>query len=354
MKIFFWFLVVCLVIFRYFSVRPNYKEGQKLKITGTLHEEPVRYSNYQKFNFANLEISLPLYPEINYGDKIVVSGVVNKDKLDNATLVESELSRGLIPTLRKNLISFYQKKLPEPHSSLVAGITLGSKSSLPEDFWSALKKSGTAHVVVASGMNVTMVSGFLISFLASILSRKKAIPLALLGIGTYTAISGFDAPIIRAAIMGTVAFTAQELGRVAYGFRTLVITGIGMLLFRPAWIGDTGFILSFVATASLMLFGKRIGKWIKTKLKFLPGFFKADLGTTLAAQIGVAPILFVTFGQFNPLSPLINAAVLWTVPPIMIIGVVGGGVGLILPEAGRLILYLTYPLTWWFVSVVSL
>jgi hypothetical protein len=84
----------------------------------------------------------------------------------------------------------------------------------------------------------------------------------------------------------------------------------------------------------------------------VPRFLRQDLSTTIAAQIGVAPIIWATFGQFNLLSPLINAAVLWTIPLITIIGMVAGIISLIVPQIASLILYLTYPLTSWFNYVV--
>jgi len=99
-----------------------------------------------------------------------------------------------------------------------------------------------------------------------------------------------------------------------------------------------------------MVFEKRIAKL----LKFMPGVLKEGFSTSFAAQIGVSPILFVTFGQFNILSPLINALVLWTVPYIMILASLGGVVGLMLPILGKLILYVCYPLTWWFAKIVEI
>ena len=123
-----------------------------------------------------------------------------------------------------------------------------------------------------------------------------------------------------------------------------------MLLINPFWIKDLGFILSFVATASLILFEFRIRKMIN----FLPNIVKESLSTTLAAQIGVGPILFVTFGQFNLLSPFINALILWTIPYLMIFGAVGGIVGLFIPFIGRLILYLNYPLSWFFIKIIEM
>jgi len=123
-----------------------------------------------------------------------------------------------------------------------------------------------------------------------------------------------------------------------------------MLLYNPDWALDIGFVLSFVSTGSLMLFEKRIRVWLTR----VPVILKEGLSTSLAAQIGVAPILFVTFGQFNIWSPIINALVLWTIPYIMILGSVGGVTGLIWPFLGKMILWLSYPLLWWFSTVVSI
>ena len=123
-----------------------------------------------------------------------------------------------------------------------------------------------------------------------------------------------------------------------------------MLIYNSDWALDIGFILSFVSTGSLMLFEKRIRGWLSR----VPEILKEGLSTSLAAQIGVAPILFVTFGQFNILSPLINALVLWTVPYIMILGSIGGVVGLAIPLLGKFIIFLSYPLLWWFVKIVEI
>jgi len=278
-----------------------------------------------------------------------VEGTVENNKIINAKLVDLEKDENILLGFRKKIISFYQRSFPEPHSSLVAGIILGYKSEQTGIFWDSLKKTGTMHVVVASGMNVTFVAGFLMSILLIFLSRKKAILFTLLGIWIYAFISGFEAPIVRSTIMFSIALIAQLFGRLSFSTNALFLSAILMLIIKPIWIYDLGFILSFTATGSLMLFTKKVEKL----LVFVPKYIKTDLNTTLAAQIGVVPILFVTFGQFNLLSPLVNVLILWTVPLIMIIGSIGGVIGLIIPELGKLILYLAYPLTWYFISIVG-
>jgi competence protein ComEC len=205
-------------------------------------------------------------------------------------------------------------------------------------------------VVVASGMNVTLVAGFLLNLLILVLPRRQAVPVTLIGIWCYSLIAGFDAPIIRAAIMGSIGFTAQVLGKLYYAWRALAFSALAMLIIQPKWVGDIGFILSFVATASLMIFEAKIRKYLMK----IPVILREGLSTSLAAQIGVAPILLVTFGQFNLLSPLINALVLWTIAPITIIGAIGGLIGVFVPGLGRMILYLTFPLSAWFVYIVNI
>lgn len=350
------FVVLALRIYSHFITNTSYSDGTKLRITQVVGSEPVRYERSQYLKLKGYKIYLPLYPEIYYGDEVVVEGVVEGDKLTQAILIDAKEGNNLLYGFRKKLITFYQEALPPKHAALVSGVTIGSKSDIPNDFWEALKTSGTAHVVVASGMNVTLVAGFVMTLLVTLIPRRKAIPLALVLIWLYALMSGFDAPIVRAAVMGSIAFSAQELGKLYYAWRSLFLSGTAMLLAKPEWITDLGFILSFIATLSLMLFNNKIYAWIRriSFTKYVPDFFRRDLATTLAAQIGVAPILYVTFGQFNPLSPLINAAVLWTIPLITVFGMISGFFGLLFEPLGRFTLLTIYPLTSWFVGVIEL
>ena len=229
-------------------------------------------------------------------------------------------------------------------------MVLGSKKNLPNDFYQTLKSTGTIHVVVASGMNATLVGGFVLAALLNFVNRRKAVLFSVFVVWMYAVISGFDAPIVRASIMATMISIAQLSGRSNFTWWSLVITIFMMLFVKPEWLTDLGFILSFVSTTSLMLFEKRIATYFEK----VPQILREGLTTSLAAQIGVAPILFLTFGQFNVFSPIINALILWTVPLITVIGFLGGIIGLIWYDLGKLILYFAYPFTSWFIWIVRL
>ena len=220
-------------IFFYFSCLPNYPTGTKLRISARVSSEPVIYSDSQYLKLSGYKIYLPLYPRVYYGDRLVVEGVVEEGKLKKPKLIQINDKRGILFTFRQKLISFYERSLPADHSAIVAGVVIGSKSGIGEALWEKLKNSGTAHIVVASGMNVSMVSQFLIVSLIVFMPRRKAIVFALIGIWLYALISGFDAPIVRATVMGSMAFLAVETGRIYQSLRILLVTAMMLLFFKP-------------------------------------------------------------------------------------------------------------------------
>jgi competence protein ComEC len=350
MRYLIWFFLFLLIVFRYFTSRPVYQNGDTVRITATVFSDPVSYPGSQGLKIAGLRTYLPAFPEVSYGDRVVVEGIVDKGKLISPKLISVSHSQSFGSVFRNKIIAFYQQVLPQPASGLIAGITLGSKGALTTDFYNRTKLAGVTHVIVASGTNVTFVVSFLMGVLTLFLSRQKAILFVILGIILYLFLSGFEAPLIRAAVMSSLLFLGQERGRLVSTWRIFFLTAALMLIYSPDWVSDIGFILSFVSTGSLMLFEKRI----RLKLAKVPEVLKEGLSTSLAAQIGVAPILFVTFGQLSIWSPFVNALVLWTIPYIMILGSIGGVMGLIIPFLGKVTLWLSYPLLWWFTEIVKL
>ena len=348
-EILLWVFIAILILLRLFDARRSFENGQVVVLKGIIHSEPIQYEYSRRVVLHGFKIYLDPVPKVEYGDYIEVSGVVEDDKLENAVLIDLEETKNPIYQLRAKLFRFYKSALPEPDSSLVAGMVLGAKAGMSQDFWEALKLSGTVHVVVASGMNVTLVAGFLMAVLILVIPRRKAVLFAIIGVWIYAMLSGFDAPIVRAAVMGTIGFSAIFLGRINYAYRALFLSAGIMLIFYPLWIYDLGFILSFSATLSLMLFERRINKWSRV----IPGIFREGFSTSVAAQILVAPILVFAFGSVNVLSPVINALILWTVPIVTVVGMISGIASLLAYEPARLILLLDYPLTRWFIFVVE-
>ena len=327
--------IIIVYLLRLDTVKLRFDVDDRVKITGTLKDQPRIFEGKQQLVLSDVRIYVDRFPEYAYGDKVEVVGTVAKGEF-GYYLKEPEVKgireiggirelRGL-EKFRKRLLEIFGFSLPAPFSGLAEGIVLGTKNSLDSRFYEALKTTGTLHVVVASGTNISLLGGLILYLLSPIAGRRIALLSSLLLIWVYVAVIGFDAPIVRAGIMGSLVYSAGILGREQNALRMLGIVGVIMLLINPLWLFDLGFQLSFAATAGILLFSSklgRIGGLGKVRgINILPKVFKESLITTLAAQVFITPILFFSFGTISWISPLVNMLVLWTVVDLSVFVVV--------------------------------
>lgn len=260
---------------------------------------------------------------------------------------------GFDPDYRENAVSLLKpsrtyleqttnKILPYPQSGLLSGILLGSNKKLPFALNQQLKTTSTIHIVVASGQNLALLAGFLVSPMI-FLGRKKTLVLIYLCLLIYGLITGLGIPIIRATIMLMMAYLGQLLGRPAYSWWIIGLTAGAMVIYQPNWLMSVSFQLSFLATCAVVL----VSPVVQQNISFLPGILKEDLSSTLSAQALTMPIIALNFNQLSLIGILANLAVLWTVPVIMVTGFLALLGGLLSQDLGMLLaivpdLFLTY------------
>lgn len=206
--------------------------------------------------------------------------------------------------------------LPSPQAEILSGILLGQNKNLPAEIKLALRDTSTLHIVVASGQNLSILGGFFLA-LSGLLKRRIAIFLSLVVVSTYVLLTGVQVPIIRAAIMFTLASLAQLFGRQRDGIWVLLITAGLMLLINPYWIWDLSFKLSFMATVGVVV----VAPILLNRFKKIP-IISQDLAVSLGAQLMVTPLIAHVFHQFSVVGLITNLLILWTVPFIMILGTI--------------------------------
>jgi competence protein ComEC len=308
-------IFVSFLVWRFQSVSQP-QEGT-VKFKSTLLDEPKVYERWQYFYIDRYSVKTTSAQVYNYGDVLELEGEISGGRIDKpkiAKVGESIFQKRLF-WLRSNLKEKIFSAIPQPQASFLAGILLGIREDLPEDFKDNLIKTGTIHVVVVSGYNISVVGGFLAG-LARFFPRRIAIITALFGIAFYTLLVGADPPALRAAIMGSLAFFAIFFGRQRFSLYSLILSAVIMFLFKPSIVSNISFQLSFLATTGIILFHERIFSLFKR----LPNPLNGDLATTLSAQILVIPVIFYHFGSVSVISPLVNSLVLWVIPLSTILG----------------------------------
>lgn len=356
-------LLFLLGLWRYQSVLPSQEsawiqslnDGPEMKITGRIVNDPEITGTHQKLTVGHLRledgqsfsgqvlVKSRRYPAYHYGDTITFRGGPTAPPEFNDFSYRDYLAAKGIYSLMEypeiNLVStnggsrFYaallafrqlleakiSRLLPEPESSLLAGILLGVKRSLPPDFYNALQKSGTLHVVVVSGQNITFVMASLIALSGIFFTRRSPkVLIAAAGILTYALMIGGDAAVWRATLMGLAVLLAVVLGRRRLAQQALFLSAAMLLLFNPLSLWQISFQLSFAATSGIIFLQDILG----SRLQVLGKFMRDGLVTTLAAQLAVLPVLVHNFQSLSLVSPLANLLIFWLVPLITTIGVI--------------------------------
>lgn len=253
------------------------------------------------------------------------------------------------PEIFTSVINSY---LPEPHSSLLNGLIFGSKLNSHTLFYSQVKRVGLLHLVVLSGINITLLATIITSATFR-LGRKISLMIALMAICGFILFVGAEPPIIRAGFMGVLAFSGVLLGRKSFSLYALFLSFIFILIFWPKWIGTISLQLSYAATLGITLFAKTtIGK----SEKFLENFKEeilAELRTSICAQIFTMPIIFLYFREVSVIAPLSNLLVSWIIAPAMVFGFLTAILGKMNFFLGLAPSYVSYVLVGYIIFVIK-
>jgi competence protein ComEC len=363
------FLISALLFIRFYTFYgslPELIDGQAVIVRTKIINEPEIEGKFQRFSITvkshRIFITTVKYPIYRYGEFLVIRGKVKVSEKEGRvfySLVFPEIhtlknNANVIMRMslfiRERAINVFESVLSPIHSALLLGIVFGIKQNMPDEFLDILRDGGVIHVIAASGMNVSMVAGSLFFIFQRFLRRRIALLVSMVGLLIYVCIAGFEASIIRAALMSSIAFAAGITGRKRLPIYTLFITGIVMLFINPSYITDVGFQLSFLATLGILTLKPMLDRLLKQADRL--GSIRDDLNTTLAATLATVPILLTNFGAVNLLSIFINILVLWTIPFLMIIGGISILLGLFFTQLGQIVTYLTLPLLMYFELVV--
>lgn len=367
------FIVVCLLILlgwrliSFYDERPDYHDGQTIVLEAVLQQEPDLSNKGQKFSVTDaynrsVYVTAEAFPRVHFGQVLRMSGTLKVKEYEDGFILYAlyqpqveilENHGGLIPAIadeiRGTSKTLFESVLPPISAGLLMGMVFGSKEHFPDAFFDALQRTGVLHVIAASGMNITFVSAALLYSLGMVMQRQYALIVGCFGIVFYVFLVGFEPSIIRAAIMGVLAFVASLFGRQHIAAFAVLLAAYSMLLVQPGFLFDLGFQLSFFATLGIIF----VKPLISMQKAGVTGFFLETVTTTLAAQIGTLPLLLGVFGQVGLLSIVVNALVLWVVPIVMLLGSAAVLVSVMFAPLAHAFLMMCIPLLAFFEAIVS-
>lgn len=231
---------------------------------------------------------------------------------------------------REFLFALIDKYLSAPEAGLLKGLLFGERAYLSQEIEESFRDAGVMHVLAVSGMNLGMI---LVIFWWALrlfkFSHTKIYLIALPVVLFYLLVVGFEVSLWRATLIFlfvALGLVLSELGLIlkswADPFQALSAAALVILVVQPQALFDVSFQLSFAATASILFFlppvQNLLGRWEVKKdketmldrvIRRSRGWLMISLAVSIAAQLGVMPILAYSFNRVYVLVVFANLIV---------------------------------------------
>ncbi|MBD2108545.1 ComEC/Rec2 family competence protein [Nodosilinea sp. FACHB-13] len=288
--------------------------GQRVQIQGNLYE-PALPKNPNAFNFRRYLASQRCFAGFA-GDRVL------PDQGQSPP-------RWALWRLRQRIARAQAERLGSPVGPLVSAMALGRQAvNVPYDIQDMFMQAGMAHVLAASGFQVSLILGVVLAIVGhrAIASRLPyPVTTKVIAGGTalvvFVLLTGVQPSVMRAAVMGAGVLAGIALERSIKPLGCLLLAVTLLLLFNPTWIDDIGFQLSVMATLGLMVAVTPITE----KLEWLPTTLASVAAVPLAAYLWTIPLSLFYFNTLTTYSILLNIV---TTPLVMVISLGGMASGL--------------------------
>lgn len=242
--------------------------------------------------------------------------------------------------VRQRLVRTQVQALGSPLGQLVSAMALGRKAvDLPFDIQDLFSQVGLAHTIAASGFHVSLLLGTVLAGLRS-RSGKLQLTIGLIVLGGYITLTGLQASVVRAGLMGVAALIGLATDRKVKPVGALLLAVTLMLLVNPLWIWDIGFQLSAAATFGLIVMVPVLTR----ALDWLPVTLTGLVVVPTAATLWTVPLMLYHFNTISGLSIALNTIATPLVTLVSLGGISSSALALVSPPLARLIAgLLQYP-----------
>ena len=215
--------------------------------------------------------------------------------------------------MRSFVLTSLRSNISDPDALGIAeALLIGYRTDLDQDLVQAYSNTGVVHIIAISGLHIAMIYGLILFFLQPFRNRewiKWLKPLlVLLIIWGFTFIAGAAPSIMRSAVMFSFIIVGESFRKRINIYNNLSASAFVILLFNPFSLWDVGFLLSYAAVLSIVIFSKHINNWLIFSNKILKYSWQM-CAVTISAQVLTLPLILFYFHQFPVLFLFSNLMV---------------------------------------------
>jgi competence protein ComEC len=238
---------------------------------------------------------------------------------------------------------------PEP-AGLLPALVVGDTDALARNVVGDFRTAGMAHLLAVSGANLAIVCVAMLLLLRALrVGPRGCAAGAMLTLIGFVILAGPEPSVLRAGVMGAVGLLAMVTGRERSALPALATTVLLLVLYDPELAINTGFALSVLATAGLVLLAPRWAE--RLAARGIPRGVAEALAVPAAAHLVTAPVVAGMTGQVSLVAILANVLAAPVVAPATVLGVLVAVFAHVLPWVARMLARLAGPELDWLIIV---
>jgi len=296
------------------SLNRPYEVGSHLLLNGRLFQNSTA-KNPNQFDYGQYLERNQIYAQMYASASDIKTGsIITKDMW----YYTSKLRTKIIRNLEKN--DFNKTEL-----GVAIALLLGQKQELSPEIIRDYQFAGAVHILAVSGLHIGIILLFLNFLLKPFPNTRRGsfikLIIILSSLSSFAIIAGLSPSVMRSVTMFSFVAIGMHLRRSTYIYHTLLVSAMLILLFKPSFLFEVGFQLSYLALFFILWLQPLLAQLWSPRNKII-NYFWQILSVSFAAQIGVLPLSIYYFHQFPGLFFVTNLVVIPFLSILMPLGVI--------------------------------
>lgn len=235
---------------------------------------------------------------------------------------------GAVKNYFVNVVNSY---IPGENGAVANAMAIGDKSGIESFTFKCFNYAGTVHLLVISGLHLTVWSFGVIRALSKFSRLRKHTPF----IGTfcvliYSAITGFSVSVLRAGAMVGAVLMGKVLKRDADSINSIGLAVTFILIFNPFSAYSASLWLTVLSTSGIivgggylknLIYNTRIGRRMSENALFI--FFTESAAVSISAAVFTLPVMIVKFNLIPVMFIISNLLMVQPAMVLMFLAVLG-------------------------------
>lgn len=268
--------------------------------------------------------------EYGLSQKLYFTVFESTDNAVNAT-GETDKFHAFIGSIKNLFVNTTMKYLPNENGAVANAMTVGDRSGISRYTLDCFNYAGTSHLLVISGLHLTIWSMGLIGFMAkSRRTRKFTVPAGAVCILFYAAVTGFSISVLRAGAMVCGVLLGKLFHRGADSINSIGFALTFILLFNPFSAYSAALWFTTFSTLGLLIASRKVSDYILntawgrvfSRYPFFEGFVNL-LSISVSVTAFTLPVFILKFDMLPVASFISNFFSVSIALALMVTTVVG-------------------------------